>query len=307
MNNHLHGELLTPVRKLMFLKAFTGDNLTEYTITGNPASFETNVAKALTGFTIPFTPTQSGSGDPSPENIRPISGWTGLNVYQSGINIIDVSNIEFTSSKYIKWADGTLGSWGSSWKASDYVPIKGGENYVFKCHVSGIDDAGVAFYDASKTYISGTKTNLSSYVYSLSAPQNAKYMRFSCTNTSDNLMLEFGTTSSAYEAYSGDVFTETFGETVFGGHLDMLTGKLYAEWDEIASYNGETLPGKWISDRDVYAPGTTPTTGAQVVYELATPQTFQLSGLTVPAALIGDNVIWTDTNGSNEIKYLKKG
>ena len=31
-----------------------------------------------------ITPVQSGSGDPSPDNIRPITGWTGANIYQSG-------------------------------------------------------------------------------------------------------------------------------------------------------------------------------------------------------------------------------
>ena len=40
----------------------------------------------------------------------------------------------------------------------------------------------------------------------------------------------------------------------------------------IASYNGESLPGRWTSSHDVYAEGATPTTGAQVVYELAVPE-----------------------------------
>ena len=32
---------------------------------------------------------QSGTGDPSPTNIRPIVGWTGLSVFRTGINIWD--------------------------------------------------------------------------------------------------------------------------------------------------------------------------------------------------------------------------
>ena len=45
----LHGEEFTPVRKLLALKAFAGGvPLTEYTVTGNPVTFETNVAKPLT-------------------------------------------------------------------------------------------------------------------------------------------------------------------------------------------------------------------------------------------------------------------
>lgn len=61
------------------------------------------------------------------------------------------------------------------------------------------------------------------------------------------------------KAFFGGVFTiDTDGNTVL-----TKTHKC------IRSYNGETLPGVWISDRDEYAPGTTPTTGALVVYELA--------------------------------------
>ena len=31
-----------------------------------------------------INPIQEGSGDPSPDNIRPISGWSGVNVSRSG-------------------------------------------------------------------------------------------------------------------------------------------------------------------------------------------------------------------------------
>ena len=70
---------------------------------------------------------------------------------------------------------------------------------------------------------------------------------------------------------------------------------------QIASYAGETLPGKWISDRDVYAEGTTPTAGAQVVYALATPVTYQLTAQEV-RTLLGANNIWADT-GDTTVQY----
>lgn len=76
---------LSPVRKLLMLKAMTGsESLVEATATGNPCTFETDVAKALKQCKVLFTPVQSGSGDPSPENERPITGWTGLTVNHSG-------------------------------------------------------------------------------------------------------------------------------------------------------------------------------------------------------------------------------
>ena len=73
----------------------------------------------------------------------------------------------------------------------------------------------------------------------------------------------------------------------------------------IASYNGETLPSTWISDRDVYAEGTTPTTGAEVCYELSTPQTYQLTPTQVNS-LIGSNNVWADCGQIEELEYFSK-
>lgn len=64
----------------------------------------------------------------------------------------------------------------------------------------------------------------------------------------------------------------------------------------ITSYNGETLPSTWISDRDVYASGTSPTTGSQVVYELATPYTIDLTPQQIKM-LENTNTIYTDYDG----------
>ena len=90
--------------------------------------------------------------------------------------------------------------------------------------------------------------------------------------------------------------------TVYGGTLDVTNGKLKVTHGYIASYAGETLSGAWISDRDVYATGNTPTTGAQVVYELAPAdyQTYQLTAAQL-ATLAGNNTISAALSGSGEI------
>jgi hypothetical protein len=55
----------------------------------------------------------------------------------------------------------------------------------------------------------------------------------------------------------------------YGFKYNPILGKIYLTTGHIASYNGETLPGYWWSDRDDYEEGHTPTTGAEVVYLLA--------------------------------------
>lgn len=80
--------------------------------------------------------------------------------------------------------------------------------------------------------------------------------------------------------------------TVYGGTDEVVGGVLTDEWAEIPSYNGETITEPWLSSMDAYTPGATPTTGAQVVYKLATPLTYQLTAQEV-ALLAGTNNIWS--------------
>ena len=108
-------------------------------------------------------------------------------------------------------------------------------------------------------------------------------------------MLELGSTPTPYEPYQpGTTATITLPETIYGGTVDAVTGMGSKTWGYIASYNGESLPGEWISDRDVYASGTTPTTGAQIAYKLATLEPFQATGTQALPAVAGLNTVYTD-------------
>ena len=115
--------------------------------------------------------------------------------------------------------------------------------------------------------------------------------------------------SPTTDAEDGTTYTIEFKDgdnplTVYGGTLDVTSGELTVTDAYITSYNGEALPSTWISDRDVYAEGATPTTGAEVVYELATPQTYHLTPTQV-RTLVGNNNIWVDTGNIIEGKYFR--
>ena len=81
---------LTGLKRLIRAKTAIGTlpEITEYTATGNPATFSTNLIQPLQAFEIPFMPVQSGSGTPSPDNVRPISGWPGVTVTANGKTIL---------------------------------------------------------------------------------------------------------------------------------------------------------------------------------------------------------------------------
>lgn len=88
--------------------------------------------------------------------------------------------------------------------------------------------------------------------------------------------LTYSSISQTYDHYwSGSSI-----DLVYGGILDTRNGRLLYTHGHIVSYNGETINGVWWSDRDEYAPGTLPTIGAEVVYELDTPTEISIFSIT---------------------------
>ena len=72
-----------PVTRIeMYLAEWAeGSNIPWETLSGAIVSFIAPKAHALKQVVVGINPVQSGSGDPSPDNIRPISGWTGAQIW----------------------------------------------------------------------------------------------------------------------------------------------------------------------------------------------------------------------------------
>lgn len=113
--------------------------------------------------------------------------------------------------------------------------------------------------------------------------------------------------SPTTDAEDGTTYTISLASagTVYGGTLNVTAGTLTVTHGMIASYAGETLPGAWISSMDTYTEGSTPTTGAQVVHELATPQTYSLTPTQIQM-LTGTNRFWADS-GDTSVTLLQEG
>ena len=92
MNPFIMDRDLLDLETLMMLRGIKGKAI-EAQATGNPLTFQTDLARPLKSLLIPFTPKQSGSGDPSPQNIRPIVAWDGVKVFGGGKNIFPTENI----------------------------------------------------------------------------------------------------------------------------------------------------------------------------------------------------------------------
>lgn len=83
------------------------------TTSGTIATFKTRTPKDIKSLKVYFGPIQEGSGEPSPTNVRPISGRTGLEVVACGRNLLDLSDYaeQTSNSKGITFntlADGSV-------------------------------------------------------------------------------------------------------------------------------------------------------------------------------------------------------
>ena len=311
-----------------------------------PAITETTESSAIANFTdgaddlvmhnvvAKINPVQSGSGDPSPSNIRPISGWTGCNVTRAGKNLLSTNGLTLGTPSSTTFSNATkrtftIGTYVTGLSVGNYYQVKTSSISVSDNSISFTTSAagygiaiplvgfpvgekitiaatktngnvGLSFYKQDGTFISGEKSTANHNYYTVVIPAETFYtmavfdaQSSNVESTFTNIMIEVGV-ASAYEPYitpaTASLSWQDEAGTVYGGTIDVATGLLTVTDGYIASYAGETLPSTWISDRDVYTSGTTPTTGAQVVYALATPQTYQLTPQEVKTLLGTNNV-----------------
>lgn len=163
-------------------------------------------------------PVQEGGGDPSPDNVRSIKGFTGAKLARTGKNLINVPAKEQTGAGYVC----------NKYKLG--VPILPG-TYTFSCKhniTSGvgwwvrfenaagekIGDTGTLFKSSSGATIEITGIAVSISIYVNGA-----------VSMSD-IQLEAGSVATAYEPYQGEAFTAEFGQTVCAGEIDWNTGVL---------------------------------------------------------------------------------
>lgn len=202
------------------------------------------------------------------------------------------------------------------------------DNYMLSFTTPKPNNVDTVFYDSSKNPKSiGSTLTAGDYTVGIYIASGTVL-----NNYKTNIQVEQGTTATTFAPYSNicpisgwteanitvadatvsptvsntyNIEFEDSGSplTVYGGTLDTVSGVLTVTDGYIASYNGETLPSTWISDRDVYASGTTPTTGAEVVYKLATPTEISLTPAQI-TTLYGNNVIWADC-GDIAITYVR--
>lgn len=191
---------------------------------------------------VTLNPKQSGSGTPSPSNVRPISGWDEAETVVSGKNLLrpKYSGRTHNGVTYVVNDDGTITASGTASGTSyainnistnreltSYLPagtyrLTGGIDASEQLYLGGLYDDGTAFttvYDrgsgATYTFTKGA------WVYPQIVITNGTTI-----NETFNIQFELGSTATAYEPYTATTYTTDLPQTVYGGTLDVVSGVL---------------------------------------------------------------------------------
>ena len=279
---------------------------------GAVVTFSDGADLPLKSLLVDIEPVQSGTGDPSPSNIRPISGWSAVKVTRTGKNLLPMEiqsgsygngvtitvnpdlSITYNKPNGNNWTTNALGTF---WlPAGTYTLIEDDDS---------AQNGRISLKKLpSNTEIINTRW-AKKQVFTLTETTQI-YANFSRASSATDLVIKFmlfkgdTATASDYEPYNGLEVAIDLGQTAYGGTLDPLTGVLTA-YPYYVSYNGETLTGRWVSDRDKYVAGTTPTIGAQVVDMSGTGTEIQLTPHQI-RSLYGSNTIFADA-GKVALEY----
>ena len=202
---NLFGE--TPVRKLLTLHALSGETLVEATATpGNPCTFETDVAKALTKLVVPF----------ADEN-----GITWLTVWRTGKNLFNE-----------QWEQGNIVTGvpqpSTTAMRSGFIDVNPSTSYYG--YTTRTAYVFVFEYTEDGTY--ANKVNNISLDHVFTTGPTTKKIRIVDRNSGTetvNTGVNYPSTETSYEPYSGTTIPVTFPEeagTVNSGSVDLVNGIL---------------------------------------------------------------------------------
>lgn len=223
---------LTPKEEFL-LNPVTEHNITDAAV----ASFETNL-KHPVKVTVPITPVQEGTGDPSPDNVRPISGLTGCVVKQRGKNLLDSS--DYSGGRALRYSDGTFTETGTDGGPFGHIyyccTFKNGT----RIGSYSLDDDGAGRKARNITVNVGDIDTIQ--IGFLTINDNA-YVNFRASD----VIVESGTYNISYNVVTVPT------SDIPGAFNDVQISKSDASYE---SYHGTTIPINWQTEAGTIYGGT---------------------------------------------------
>lgn len=177
------------------------------------------------------TAVQTGSGDPSPDNVRPISGLGSVNVNREGKNLFDLNAVESWPISNDNSSDKRYGV-KSMYRAGKYTiscKANPGGNYIYAKKVQADGSLGdnmlLVLPSAVNKYTIDLAENEGILVYNAagSGTKESTINIFAAAK----IQIETGDTETGYEPYQqGVTLTAQFPQNVYGGSFNWNTGLL---------------------------------------------------------------------------------
>ena len=245
------GKVLRAVRPDVYIRP--QGELYEYTATGALVQFTTGVSAPLVECIAAFSPVQSGSGDPSASNPRPISGWDGLIIYVS-----PTGSTSDATTYPVSWSPSTI--YGGT------IDLVSGELTVTHASV---------LIDSVNWHNEGSNTNrqawsLSQALTNYKAPDSTSKI----PNAISTIFRPVSATSTLMPYYLS--------------YLKNYPGRLQITF----------APNTYADQAEM----KTAMAGVPIVYELETPETYELTPVSV-RAFRGANYIWSNAGEDIAVVY----
>ena len=188
--------------------AYNGKNIEERTASGIIANFETNLQDNLTACKCEINALQSGTGTPSPNNPRPISGFNGATIVRCGVNLVKKQAL----MQFCPMASGTR------IYAQLFDTAAAFSLYIVK---KGLDPTVTANWTSFLSLSTTKVNNILPFDISHIGISNSAYSSLG----TGNIMVSLSDITE-FKPYIGEAFAVSFGQTVYGGVLDVTNGKL---------------------------------------------------------------------------------
>ena len=163
--------------------------------------------------------TNGASPNPDyPQDIQVVSGDNTIEI--CGKNLLDINNPMYVNKPL--QSDGVVSGNSTTSNVSQYIKVQENTSYTLSL-TNDSNTRRISFYSKQLTSEVATTDVLSTINYSgnkktFETPTNCKYIRISYYNLSNDIQLEKGSTSSEYEAYTGQSQLISLGvENLFDG------------------------------------------------------------------------------------------
>lgn len=237
--------------------------------TGSMVSVNDAAGADAASLSVAINSVQSGSGDPSPENVRPIQGWTGATVHRAGKNIGKISDDALGSHQRgaMQYSDDgvTVTSTGNYCRVGYLFSVKAGQKYCVSYKARGVGFKRICYGELDGAWGTvdqgfwGHRTigeEEAGYRYAFTAADSGLFffgIYVSTTNYDGNYIqvsdfqLEPGSVATDYEPCRGAAYDIPFpaeAGTVCAGTLDVTTGLLTVRRAMVDDFSGLRANGQ---------------------------------------------------------------